>query len=219
MPIGNYSFVVYSNDGYTELVRRAQDPIPQLQIDGNSLVSGAAVIWTYAGNKIFKGLATTPNATDAVYVSGDTIQLTGDAVDNFYIVESEPVITNKVSVLYKGELIGTIDPNNEGVIGCVGETMEDDITIRVPAGMGGVKIINFTIGVTAYQAEEDMKWGGFVYSKYNTSNKFFVGSTGGISSSTGVTGSVAYADNSTVTSHEIIIDGYNYQIRHVGGSN
>lgn len=121
-----------------------------------------------------------------------------------------------VSVYYKGEPLGTVDPNNEGVIGCNGKTMEDDIIIRVSA-MGGIKIINFTIGGTAYQAEEGMKWGGFVYSKYNTSNKFVV-ANGFIESASNIVGSVSYADNSYVDPYDIITDGYRYNILHGGGS-
>lgn len=85
--------------------------------------------------------------------------------------EAEPIPTDKVSVLYKGELIGKIEQNNEGVIGCTGETMEDDITIRVPAMGAGATVYSIDWNFSMVEVISWAKFYDFISPSYIAEGK------------------------------------------------
>lgn len=143
MATGNYGFRIYSNDGSTVLKSIVDDPNSTIVIGDGSVISNGVSVYTYTGTKTFKGLATTPNATAPVYVSGDTIALTEYSIDNFYIVEGDPTPTeDTVYIKYNNETVNSITKGQTCTLQCKTPTgkatqMLSDIEVEFAAGGGG----------------------------------------------------------------------------------
>lgn len=71
-------------------------------------------------------------------------------------------------------------------------------------------IINFTIGGSAYQAEENMTWAKWLESNYNTDN--FVISGDNVSASIGTTNMITTEDGNLVALEDIIMADYSYDV-------
>ena len=83
-----YKVNVNSNDGTTILAQNATIDSVVVTSVGAQLKCGDTVnaTYTYAGSKLFAGLATSSNATAPKYKPGDTIKITGETT--LYIVEN-----------------------------------------------------------------------------------------------------------------------------------
>ena len=143
-PIKGYQVNIQSNDGATILAQNNSIDFVVVTSNGVQLKSGYTVIvtYTYAGSKLFAGLATSANATVPEYKPGDTIAITAETT--LYIVENiiipdhhrslTELFTNIAAVIR--EKTGSTEP----IIADAFPTAID----AIPSGGGGVETCTVT---------------------------------------------------------------------------
>lgn len=165
---------------------------------------------------------------------GETDKTIDGEFYNWFIVNAteyvEPTPGGVVTIEYNNAVVATL-AKGVATLPCEDKVMHTDVVITVPkmsgevipewdgsyTVSGGVELIDFTIGGTAYQAESGMTWGEWVESEYNTDGahidgvQIFAGAGKLIVSDT----SNAYAEP-YVAPEEVIVSGYAYKI-HSGG--
>lgn len=133
----NFNFTqIYSNDGETLLFSRQ----PSGDSTGTVTSTGVEIAetdgsytytYTYEGDKIFAGLATAANATEAVYKVGDTFTIPSPGNIKLYIVEgtSSGGESGGATITYNGNVIATITDGQTATLPCEGKKMVGDIVI------------------------------------------------------------------------------------------
>jgi hypothetical protein len=101
--------------------------------------------------------------------------------------------TDAVSIVYSNSIIASLKAGQTASLPCKDILMHTDVVVSVPDGMGagevveewdgsytvsgGVELIEFAIGLTAYKAEAGMDWVEWVDSSYNTGGFVLTGLT------------------------------------------
>jgi hypothetical protein len=142
----NFNFTqIYSNDGETLLfsIQPSGDSTATVTSTGVEIAktdgSYTYTPYTYEGDKIFAGLATEANATEAVYKVGDTFTIPSPGNIKLYIVEgtSSGGESGGATITYNGKEIATITDGQTATIPCEDRKMVGDIVITYAMESGG----------------------------------------------------------------------------------
>ena len=167
-PIIGYQVNIQSNDGATILAQNNSIDFVVVTSTGARLKYGDTVnaTYTYAGSKLFAGLATSANATAPKYKPEDTIEIT--AATTLYIVENIilPEHHSSLNELFTN-IAAVIREKTGETDSILADNFPDVIRERLQV-IPQVTLISFTIAGTSYQAEEGMTWEQWVNSDYNT---------------------------------------------------
>ena len=159
---------IKTNDGTAILAQNATVDSVVVTSTGARLKYGDTVnaTYTYAGSKLFAGLATSANATAPKYKPEDTIEIT--AATTLYIVENIilPEHHSSLNELFTN-IAAVIREKTGDTASIVADDFPDVIRERLQV-IPQVTLISFTIAGTSYQAEEGMTWEQWVNSDYNT---------------------------------------------------
>lgn len=149
--VDTWNIYVKSNDGSTQLFNAWSTSNTTVTItESGFTLSGGTIYgdgstYTYEGNKTLLGFATSANATEPTYTTGDTLTLTADGVNmHLYIVEGEAEpTTSGVTVEYNSSVVATIPSGNTAALPVKDKKMKSDIVISVPES-DGATIPEFT---------------------------------------------------------------------------
>lgn len=218
---------IYSNDGSALLYYSGDYTIiasggvsEPAAVTQNGLAFNKTIVttdYTYYGDLTFLGFADSPNATEPIYTIGDTVKPSGEM--RLYIVEasSEEEPTATATITYNGNVIATITDGQTATLPCEGKKMATDLVVSISKS---VNLISFTIGGTAYQAEEGMTWAEWCESSYNSDGYWGIGSTGVVYDPGDMARPNGFLslNNENVYGDDLIISGASYSKQHAGGS-
>lgn len=166
---------IQSNDGTVTLANYSGIKSVAVTSTGAQLKGSTFVeTYTYSGSKLFAGLSTSVNAIVPKYKPGDTIKITD--YTTLYIVENIIIPEHHSSLT---ELFTNIAAVIREKTGDTASIVADDFPSVIRERLQ-VMLIRFTIDGTTYQAEEDMTWGEWVDSVYNTDGFVYVADMGNI---------------------------------------
>lgn len=162
-----YQVNIQSNDGTTTLAQNAIVGSVVVTSTGAQLKCRDAVkdTYTYAGSKLFAGLATSVNATAPKYKPDDTIKITAETT--FYIVENIIIPDHHSSLNELFTNIATVIREKTGdKASIVADDFPNVIRDRLEV-VPQVTLISFIVDGTTYQAEKGMTWIEWVNSDYS----------------------------------------------------
>ena len=143
-PIKGYQVNIQSNDGATILAQNNSIDFVVVTSNGAQLKSGYTVIvtYTYAGSKLFAGLATSANATVPKYKPGDTIAITAETT--LYIVENIIIPDHHRSLTELFTNIAAVIRNKTGSTEPIIADAFPTAIDAIPSGGGGVETCTVT---------------------------------------------------------------------------
>ena len=169
--VDTWHIYVKSNDGSTQLFDAWSTSNTTVTItESGFTLSGGTIYgdgstYTYEGNKTLLGFATSANATEPTYTTGDTLTLTADGVNmHLYIVEGEAEpTTSGVTVEYNDEVVVTIPSGNKATIPVADKKMKTDIIITVSESSSEVlpeftEVEDFTVMVSGLEGEMEISY-------------------------------------------------------------
>ena len=169
--VDTWHIYVKSNDGSTQLFDAWSTSNTTVTItESGFTLSGGTIYgdgstYTYEGNKTLLGFATSANATEPTYTTGDTLTLTADGVNmHLYIVEDEAEpTTSGVTVEYNDEVVVTIPSGNKATIPVADKKMKTDIIITVSESSSEVlpeftEVEDFTVMVSGLEGEMEISY-------------------------------------------------------------
>lgn len=134
---------VWSNGGSPELFYAySTSNITVTITESGFTLSGGTIYedgstYTYEGNKTLLGFATSANATEPTYTTGDTLTISADGTTvSLYIVEAEAT-TSGVTIKYNGSTIASLESGQTATLACSGKKMKSDIVVTAPEAEGG----------------------------------------------------------------------------------
>lgn len=129
LPTGSYNVQIHSNDG-TELLYAGFVNYQYYSVFENGIGDSRELewAWTYNGDDVFLGFATTENATTPTLVNGSTGTLS--KISHFYIVTSPAPETYKpIKVKYGDSELATLN-GEKLTVKCGGKVMLGNIVIE-----------------------------------------------------------------------------------------
>jgi hypothetical protein len=178
-----------------------------LTISGTTITTGTAVVFDYNFPKNISFVTFSATSAIVVYYNGtgafanlsiNGTTITTDATEIGTYVQPATSRLHNVGVAKTGGTEGqTVD------VYCVGSP---------------TNLISFTIDGTSYQAAEGMTWGEWVASEYNTGG-IRIGESGSVYLEFSIV-HYSFEDGEHAVPHsDTIIENYDYDTSHVGGSN